>query len=402
MHITNYSDVVSPLLPEPRKRHRKVRTGCRTCKLRRVKCDETFPACQRCLKLDLICDGYGIWGGGGVAESALTQGPRSSLPTAIRGGRMDLTRTLQHRSISPLGLKISLEEQDYLDWFIHGTATTPPRIFNSSFWDPTILQTTSNEPMVLQGLLALSAAHKRHVLDPVNRVREGLAPDALETFLLKHYGNAIRGLQSHLNGKKEISDPKRFTMATMCAILVLVSLLRGRFEEAFVHLRVGAGIARQIVQKTGQASQKPLLAQSFIRMQDQTMIFCLRSSDPYFQANRPSIPYTFELRFSSPSEAGFYLDDLVEQVAYLTQQAKQMPRSATTAIAMHRNVYDYLLSCFESWSIACNATVTECGLNLTPTDAAAYQALLQRYKMSRGIAEKCFRANFPIEAGESR
>ncbi|KAI3321896.1 hypothetical protein HD806DRAFT_502242, partial [Xylariaceae sp. AK1471] len=32
-----------------RRPHSKSRTGCRVCKSRRVKCDETRPSCRRCL-----------------------------------------------------------------------------------------------------------------------------------------------------------------------------------------------------------------------------------------------------------------------------------------------------------------------------------------------------------------
>ncbi|KAK0701596.1 hypothetical protein B0T26DRAFT_600108, partial [Lasiosphaeria miniovina] len=36
----------------------KVRTGCRTCKIRRVKCDEAKPMCQQCQRARVVCDGY--------------------------------------------------------------------------------------------------------------------------------------------------------------------------------------------------------------------------------------------------------------------------------------------------------------------------------------------------------
>ncbi|KAK9374047.1 uncharacterized protein V1513DRAFT_125187 [Lipomyces chichibuensis] len=35
------------------------RTGCWTCRLRRKKCSEEKPACAACLRLKLVCDGYG-------------------------------------------------------------------------------------------------------------------------------------------------------------------------------------------------------------------------------------------------------------------------------------------------------------------------------------------------------
>ncbi|KAF7907793.1 hypothetical protein EAE99_011918 [Botrytis elliptica] len=38
--------------------HAKVKTGCNTCKARRVKCDETKPACIKCQRIGRVCDGY--------------------------------------------------------------------------------------------------------------------------------------------------------------------------------------------------------------------------------------------------------------------------------------------------------------------------------------------------------
>lgn len=37
---------------------RRVKTGCVTCRKRRVKCDERKPSCQRCEVANISCDGY--------------------------------------------------------------------------------------------------------------------------------------------------------------------------------------------------------------------------------------------------------------------------------------------------------------------------------------------------------
>ncbi|KAL3481474.1 hypothetical protein BJX99DRAFT_218417 [Aspergillus californicus] len=36
----------------------KVKTGCTTCRIRKVKCDEDKPFCQKCVKTGRTCDGY--------------------------------------------------------------------------------------------------------------------------------------------------------------------------------------------------------------------------------------------------------------------------------------------------------------------------------------------------------
>ena len=39
-----------------RKTHKKSRKGCNNCKIRRVKCDETHPQCEKCLAYGVSCD----------------------------------------------------------------------------------------------------------------------------------------------------------------------------------------------------------------------------------------------------------------------------------------------------------------------------------------------------------
>lgn len=48
-------DTKKPALRK-RKPHRKSRSGCRNCKLRRVKCDETRPTCRNCIGQCVICN----------------------------------------------------------------------------------------------------------------------------------------------------------------------------------------------------------------------------------------------------------------------------------------------------------------------------------------------------------
>ena len=46
----------SEAITRKRKAHKKSRMGCRNCKLRRVKCNEIRPMCDRCLEFGVICN----------------------------------------------------------------------------------------------------------------------------------------------------------------------------------------------------------------------------------------------------------------------------------------------------------------------------------------------------------
>jgi hypothetical protein len=72
----------------PRKGHTKSRNGCINCKRRRVKCPETFPECENCMRLGMKCE---------YSTRRITMGapsrPLQSTPTQFT---MDDLRLYQH------------------------------------------------------------------------------------------------------------------------------------------------------------------------------------------------------------------------------------------------------------------------------------------------------------------
>ncbi|KAH6701370.1 hypothetical protein BKA61DRAFT_646994 [Leptodontidium sp. MPI-SDFR-AT-0119] len=65
----------SILKASSRKTHRKTRTGCRTCKERKIKCGEQRPACHNCIKYSVQCDflaSLAIGSGNGLSHGRAT------------------------------------------------------------------------------------------------------------------------------------------------------------------------------------------------------------------------------------------------------------------------------------------------------------------------------------------
>ncbi|KAG4026033.1 hypothetical protein MFRU_046g00390 [Monilinia fructicola] len=59
----------------------KVKTGCLTCKSRRVKCDEAKPGCMRCVRFGHKCEGYAYFQTAGVKPTVVTNiAPRALIP----------------------------------------------------------------------------------------------------------------------------------------------------------------------------------------------------------------------------------------------------------------------------------------------------------------------------------
>lgn len=80
-------------------------------RIRKVKCDEGQPACERCTSTGRVCDGYGIWGGGKPFRTPTRSTCRPFIPTQhltpthplllrIRPSRRRLLRLVQVSGIS--------------------------------------------------------------------------------------------------------------------------------------------------------------------------------------------------------------------------------------------------------------------------------------------------------------
>ena len=330
-----------------------------------------------------ICDGYGVWGGGGALDYNSNGHAETAASNAVSSPVSDLRRG----PTSTPGLCVTSEQQVYLEWFLHGTTIKPPRIFNSRYWDPAILQATVHEPMILQGLLALSAAHQRHTMDPASRGRDNLAPDALEIFLLKHYSKAIKGLQAYLEGGEKSLKPNWFVAATMCTIFVLLELMRGRFEAARMHVVKGAYIVQHFMKQPEDTESNYKIVQFFLRLQHQTALFLRQLHSPQTLLSLSTAPAP-EFRFPSPTEAQYLLDEFVEQIAYLAEQKRQLVNATKASRMVFDEVCGFLLVGLESWSQTCEATLAEGRMKMESSDLAAYETLLRRHQMAKSAAKR--------------
>ena len=73
----------------------KVKTGCTTCKIRRVKCDEARPNCVRCTSTGRRCDGYGTQ----AVVQPLAKVSRCAHHSSARGGSIIIAPNLRSRGL---------------------------------------------------------------------------------------------------------------------------------------------------------------------------------------------------------------------------------------------------------------------------------------------------------------
>ncbi|KAF4945740.1 hypothetical protein FSARC_14374 [Fusarium sarcochroum] len=305
-----------------RKGRSKVKSGCKTCKLRKVKCDEGRPACQRCLSTGRICDGYGIWGGG---SHALIQARAKDRPAT----------PLQ----TTLAVPLTAHEKLYFDWFKCRTSTKITATFSSGFWNTLVFQAGSREPAVLHALLALSSAHKKGVLGlgmHKNSPRAGM--NQQEQFTLQQYVKAIGHLQPHFSAKDRASC--RVALIT-CIIFVCLEFFRGHFATAQLHLKNGLDILSHMQGlhdvKSGILALKPCheatdawIVEALSRLHIQVELF--RHLHHHSCVILQPAPYSQESpldHFGSLNDAWKVLEVVYNQIFHLTHRARQSTVTAT-------------------------------------------------------------------------
>ncbi|KAI5919640.1 hypothetical protein F4810DRAFT_686400 [Camillea tinctor] len=255
-----------------RKGNRKVRTGCLTCKIRKVKCDEGKPACHRCVSTGRKCDGYAA-----AATPALRwHRPRSHLAGVG-------ARSLQ------------------FFWEVAAPGMSGPT--DPYFWTRLVLQFGSFEPAVRHALVAVSALYERLLLRGV-AVEE---KDGGGSVALGHYNAAIREL------RKADSAPLALLV---CVLFICVEFLRGDRERAVQHCHHGVRLLESVA--PAYAWTREFLAPLFRRLTLFPFFFGRgRSSFPALAGAADAVPPAF----AGVADAQSHADNLLRRAVRLLRRA---------------------------------------------------------------------------------
>ncbi|ORY11825.1 C6 zinc finger domain protein [Clohesyomyces aquaticus] len=245
---------------QPRKgRKTTAKTGCHTCKTRKVKCDERRPSCRRCACAGRECEGYGVW-------------DNFHRPSQPIGPSDVCIRVPQLRPCVSIRAAGTGEENRYLEWFMCRTAKKISASFTLNFWSKLVFQASFEEPAIMDAILTLSSVHNRERL---SSTRSQDIPDDQERFMLQHYTKAISHLQYHFCIKGEASV--RVALMT-CVVFVCVEFLRGRFQTAQIHLENGIKVLGDLQNDSSARSSHPIdndIFEAFSRLHIQVELFNL-------------------------------------------------------------------------------------------------------------------------------
>ncbi|KAF8856196.1 hypothetical protein BDZ45DRAFT_594523 [Acephala macrosclerotiorum] len=176
--------------------HSKSKGGCITCKIRRVKCDETKPHCLRCHKFKISCDGYDL------PSSNNTRHPSKLRPLVPqRKTLIPAARPLLPVYKQPASNRFENEfEVRYFNSFRLEIAGHLGVCFDPDLWPRSFLQSSESSWPIRKGLIALGALDLTSQAG-LSQIREGIKASNITDnylFALQEYNRFILGMKKFM------------------------------------------------------------------------------------------------------------------------------------------------------------------------------------------------------------
>ncbi|KAL3451193.1 sugar transporter [Aspergillus insuetus] len=252
---------------KPRRSAPKSRLGCKTCKIRRIKCDLSRPSCLRCSSTGRTCDGYSemphaIEMGNTKTSSCHSNRKAETIErcvtyhhscTIIRTSRPELghdgliLQNLEPFMILPMTEPAQAEAVHFFEYHSikHLNEYNP-----CQSWRETLMFFAQTVPAVRSAAVALALV-QRDYLDCGGRPQSSerlkdCLPDKAPLF---HYNRAIQFLLTQQSGKGNSIQAMAITLL-VCYLFICFDHLAGNDVQAVKHLRGGVELARTIDKDT--------------------------------------------------------------------------------------------------------------------------------------------------------
>ncbi|KAF2807190.1 uncharacterized protein BDZ99DRAFT_522813 [Mytilinidion resinicola] len=326
---------------KPRKKvwKTKVKTGCITCRIRRVKCDEEKPNCKRCTSTGRKCDGYEPPKAQKQANQALVRTARP--PTSTRSSP-DLVprygKSTPATFMDPaFASEISAERQS-LKFFQMYTAPEMAGFFDSTFWVQDLLVAAETHQAIRYAVTALGALHQKFIGCTLPVLPDDVSDQTLR-FGLKQCNRSIQEIIKQ-SGSSGMSRLDRINAMTACVLFMCFASIQGHNSEAIEHLRGGLKLLREsdAIQQTARHDKQthPVSMES-LRGMFVTLDIHARGmiSDKDIMSWEPipsADPHTIPLEVKSLPQIRYYMEGTFNEVLAFLQGLDLYPPTTPEAV----------------------------------------------------------------------
>ncbi|KAF4443211.1 putative transcriptional regulatory protein C15D4.02 [Fusarium austroafricanum] len=222
----------------------KSRSGCGTCKIRKVKCDETRPICSRCAKGKFDCDGYaddapddsaspsGSSVGKGSPVTSLSSAARLKSQSSSGAGTTSTPESNHSDAWHDVAYSspslASTHSLTYFEHFHHYANLSNGVFYYSESFSNTVLQESLQDECIRNAVFAIgSFVYGEFLLSQPGTEMDTFTQHRQES--LHFYKSALTTFRNCLKSSRQI--PSRW-IVLMSPLLVIYELLQGDFDGA--------------------------------------------------------------------------------------------------------------------------------------------------------------------------
>ncbi|KAI8625426.1 hypothetical protein F5Y19DRAFT_449987 [Xylariaceae sp. FL1651] len=229
-------------VPQPRRTyHKKSKTGCSTCKKRRVKCGGAKPHCNRCISTGRQC---------GYIQPLINQPDSESIRTRRSPNSNESSTSLTQaapvysRHRPPVELKVALPRSNSKEvrsyhFFLEVAAPLLAGVFDADFWTTEIPRACFVDRAIWHAVVSLGATYEAYYLPPL---ASPAAHSNENSFVLQQCNYSIRSLT---DSSHYIVDKWRTLTASV--LFTYLCSLQNLHEQARMHLTAGYKILKVIL-----------------------------------------------------------------------------------------------------------------------------------------------------------
>ncbi|KIW03591.1 uncharacterized protein PV09_05345 [Verruconis gallopava] len=293
-----------PLRTRKRRAHKKSRNGCRNCKLRRVKCDETKPSCKNCDRFMVACN-YDTKHADLEPQYARTSDQLRALPildpvslNAALLGMINSSLLTNYPQGYGEPLQLELSDLDKLRRWQNRTVLTIGSPAVARIYQKEIIKSVAKYPYLMHSVLALTTKHDRFLSSDPNGDPKS---KALEYF---HYGRSAslfnQTLSQHKESNSSTEDDALWSTAVFLGSLAsgtvdgdspedVWPLKDGTTGEALGWLKVHEGL--RLLWYLSQPFAQGRMFHELVNTPDHR--FMISKLDPYIQSGIEGVPDDF-------------------------------------------------------------------------------------------------------------
>ncbi|KAF5684981.1 hypothetical protein FDENT_6454 [Fusarium denticulatum] len=220
--------------------HRKVKTGCLTCRIRRVNCDQGKAACVRCTSTGRTCDGYTSLPTSSSNSSSTSTSPSLQFSDSLNAAA-DLKLILPRQSPD--------EVRSYR-FFLEVTAPSLAGFFYADFWHTEVPRVCMSDAAIWHAVVSLGSAHEDFA---------GHDKESRSMIALKQFTSAFRSLIDSRSPR----HADRWRALVVSTIFTYVCTIKGLHDQTRLHLQAECNLLCELQNLTNKGRttlhQKKLL-----------------------------------------------------------------------------------------------------------------------------------------------